>query len=530
MRLGARAFREILAVKTHRAPQDHPGAKPLIVPQSQTGHRTRVEPSEASAIIVGGGLAGIAASFVLAERGIKVTVIEKQPYLGGRLGAWTDRLATGETFQMERGFHAFFRQYYNLRALMRRVDPSLSCLTSVEDYPLCGPGGAVETFANLPHRAPWNVIELVRRTPRLKLRDLVNVNVRAALAMTTYHPERTYRAYDSMTAKEYLNSLRFPPDARQMLFEVFAHSFFNPEDGMSAADLLMMFHFYFMGNPQGLVFDVLNEPFSVALWAPFRNTLEALGVRFVLDSCVSRIDRQADGWSATLQGSSEIPTGHVMVLAMDVPGLKALVQASPHLDDLSFRQSVASLDVTLPFAVWRLWLDRKASAKRHPFVGTAGLGMLDNISLYETFEGESRRWSDRTGGSVVELHAYGITRNASEAQIQDELRRGWLEVYPEFRDAKVIDSRFLLRQDCPAFAPGAHAERPEVQTPMHDVALAGDFVRLPFPSALMERAVASGVLAANALMTRWNLVPQTVWSIAPTGMLSSLTRGGLENS
>ena len=32
-------------------------------------------------------------------------------------------------------------------------------------------------------------------------------------------------------------------DARRMLFDVFAHSFFNPEEEMSAAELLMMFHF-----------------------------------------------------------------------------------------------------------------------------------------------------------------------------------------------------------------------------------------------------------------------------------------------
>ena len=37
---------------------------------------------------------------------------------------------------MNRGFHAFFRQYYNLRALLRRADPALSMLAPVDDYPL----------------------------------------------------------------------------------------------------------------------------------------------------------------------------------------------------------------------------------------------------------------------------------------------------------------------------------------------------------------------------------------------------------
>ena len=38
---------------------------------------------------------------------------------------------------MSRGFHAFFRQYYNLRGLLRRVDPALERLTPlIADYPL----------------------------------------------------------------------------------------------------------------------------------------------------------------------------------------------------------------------------------------------------------------------------------------------------------------------------------------------------------------------------------------------------------
>ena len=61
-----------------------------------------------TAVVAGGGLAGVAAATVLAERGVSVVLVEKESDLGGRAGGWTDRLATGETFEMERGFHAFF--------------------------------------------------------------------------------------------------------------------------------------------------------------------------------------------------------------------------------------------------------------------------------------------------------------------------------------------------------------------------------------------------------------------------------------
>ena len=40
--------------------------------------------------VVGGGIAGLAAATVLAERGVRVTVIEPLSYLGGRAGSWAD--------------------------------------------------------------------------------------------------------------------------------------------------------------------------------------------------------------------------------------------------------------------------------------------------------------------------------------------------------------------------------------------------------------------------------------------------------
>ncbi len=141
----------------------------LILPRPGT-HEQVHEPK--TAVIAGGGLAGVAAAVVLAERGVSVVLAEREPFLGGRAGAWTDRLATGESFEMERGFHAFFRQYYNLQALLRRIDDRLTFLEPLEDYPILGPGGQMESFSGLPNKPPWNVVALTKRTPTLSLRDL----------------------------------------------------------------------------------------------------------------------------------------------------------------------------------------------------------------------------------------------------------------------------------------------------------------------------------------------------------------------
>jgi isorenieratene synthase len=121
---------------------------------------------------------------------------------------------------------------------------------------------------------------------------------------------------------------------------------------------------------------------------------------------------------------------------------------------------------------------------------------------------------------VIELHAYAVDATWSEEQVRADLMRGMHEAYPETRTMKVLEERFFLRQDCPAFRPGDHASRPGVETAGRGVYLAGDFVKLPFPSALMERAVTSGFMAANAILQKTTKEHVEIRTIKPRGSLA----------
>jgi isorenieratene synthase len=472
-------------------------------------------------VVVGGGIAGVAAATVLAERGVRVTLVERERFLGGRAAAWTERLASGESFEMERGFHAFFRQYYNLRALLRRIDPGLEFLQPLADYPILGPKGQVQSFAGLPRKTPQNVISLTLRTHTMGWRDLLRVNKRHALEMLTFEMQRCYARWDRESAAHYLDSLRFPPQARRLLFDVFSHSFFNPEEEMSAAELLMMFHFYFTGNPEGLLFDVAQRPFSLSIWDPFARYLTQRGVMLRLGEAACEVQRRSEsGWRvATLDDTLD---ADAVVLALTVPAVQKLVERSNDLDDPAWRKSVARLQLTRPFAVWRLWLDGPTRPERAPFAGTTGSGILDNISLYHLFEDESRDWAARHGGAVVELHAYAVDPATTEEEMRADMLQALHQLYPETASHRTVDERFLLRQDCPAFQLGSWESRPGVQTPLDGVTLAGDFVRLPIPSALMERATASGFLASNVLLSRIGVRPEPILAIQGRGVLASM--------
>ncbi len=157
---------------------------------------------------------------------------------------------------------------------------------------------------------------------------------------------------------------------------------------------------------------------------------------------------------------------------------------------------------------------------RAPFAGTTGLGPIDNISIFEKLEDESTAWAARTGGSVVELHAYAVDPKETDARTREQLLAGLFAVYPETREAKILEERWLVRRDCPAFTPGSHGTRPRPITDVPEVLLAGDFVRLPFASALMERAAASGMIAANAILRDRGLPVHEVRLPPVRGMLA----------
>jgi isorenieratene synthase len=480
--------------------------------------------------VIGGGIAGLAAAAALAERGVRVTVYEREAALGGRLAGRPVRLADGSTATMSRGFHAFFRQYYNLRGLLRRADPRLGCLTALPDYPLQHSSGTRDSFRRVPRTPPWSALGFAALSPAFGVRDLLRMNAAAALPLLDVRVPGVYDLLDGVSAADFLASIGFPQAANHLAFEVFSRSFFADPGTLSAAEMALMFHIYFLGSSEGLLFDVPDQPYPAALWDPLARYLTGHGVRICTRTAVESVDPAArGGFDVEAAGAG----GHhdTVVLALDTTGLRTLVGRSPKLGDASWREPIARLRTAPPFLVSRLWLDRAVAPERPGFLGTSGYGPLDNVSVLDRWEKEAAGWAARTGGSVVELHAYALPEGADqEAQrrlLVDALHR----VYPETRGCGIVDAHHEWRADCPLFPVGGYTDRPTVRTPDPGLVVAGDLVRTGLPVALMERAATSGFLAANALLHRWGVRGQTLWTVPDrgrSGALRTLARLGGE--
>lgn len=493
--------------------------RPMLTPRAD---RPLKVPDGTSAVVVGGGGAGISAAVVLAERGVRVTVLEAADHLGGRLGAWPRTLPDGTVQQVEHGFHGFFQQYYTWRALLRRIDPELGFLRPLDGYPVISRQWPPEDFASLPGVPPLNLLALVLRSPSLRLADLRTIDRVAATTLLEFDPVRTYADFDGTSAAELLDRLAMPDRARAVLFEVFSHSFFNREQDFSAAELIMMFHFYFLANPEGLGMDATVDDHGSCVWEPFAALLDKLGATVRTGTRADRLEpADGGGWRVLPAGGGPAVEARHVVLAADPAALRRLLDASPAVASRApeLVRQAGTLTTSAPYAVARYWTDRPVGADRPVFSGVSREATVDSVTVYSRLEDGARQWARRSGGEVVELHAYAAPDGIGADDAADRM---WAELgalWPEVPGLRVLDRETRVGHDAPGFPPGGAADRPGVRTDDPGLLLAGDWVRLPFPSALMERAAVTGVLAAGDVLTAAGARAEPVTALRPYGLL-----------
>src|ERR1035438_639597 len=129
-------------------------------------------PTQPSVAIAGGGLAGLAAACALADPGLRVTLYERRPYLGGRASSY-EYPATGEV--VDNCQHVLFRVCTNLIEFYRRIGAE-DKIRWYDDMTFIEPGGRTSRMHASPLPAPLHTAPSFLAFPFLTIKDKLAIS------------------------------------------------------------------------------------------------------------------------------------------------------------------------------------------------------------------------------------------------------------------------------------------------------------------------------------------------------------------
>jgi isorenieratene synthase len=465
--------------------------------------------------VVGGGLAGIAAASLLAERGFEVTLLERNSYLGGKAGCWEVQFPDGSAAKVDHGFHAFFRHYYNLRAFLDRIGASRH-LKRIDDYLVLAQDGKSFSFKNVATTPVLNIFSL-GSNKFYRFRDvLLNPPTWRMGDFVKYDEAKTFAEFDGLTFDKFAVQTKLPASLR-LVFHTFARAFFAPAEKLSTAELMKAFHFFYLSHDQGLLYDYFDTDYGQALTEPVRRHLTQHKVAIKLNQSITGTERQNDKF---MVGNEAFDS---LILASDVVGTREICGNSPWIKNLSKKThaEIASLQASDGYAIYRIWIERRVSPSLPVFIITEKRHVLDSVTFYHQFDRASKEWAKESGGGVYELHCYALPPAMNdETMLKAAFLTELYDHFPDLKNARILREYLQIKRDFTAFHAGLHPTRPEFRTEIPNFYLAGDWVKIPTPAMLMEAAFTSGLLCANSILTKHDLQEEPVYSVPQKGIFA----------
>jgi squalene-associated FAD-dependent desaturase len=428
---------------------------------------------ETNVAIVGGGLAGISAALALQEAGLRTTIYEARPRLGGA----TCSFRRGD-LTVDNGQHVFLRCFSAYRGLLDRLEAGgRVAVQSRFDVSVLTPSGGMGRLRRARLPGPLHLLPALARYGLLSPADRLQA-IRASLALDRLDPADP--ALDRVSMGRWLAGHGQRPWPRQALWDLFITSALNlgVEDAVlgSAA---MVCKTALLGRADAADIGIATVPLG-----ELHGTLAA-----------DRIRRT--GGDVRLRAKVDaVEPGPKIVVDGEPAAADAVVVAVPH-------RAAASLVPAEACPGQARW---------------SGLGSSPIINVHVVYDrevtglpfaaavGSPVQWVfDRTAVSglargqhlAVSVSAADRWIGLPTAEIRTVFTAALEDLFPAARRARMTDF-FVTRERHATFrqSPGSGALRPAAATRLPGIFLAGAWTDTGWPDT-MEGAVRSGLNAAR---------------------------------
>jgi zeta-carotene desaturase len=449
-------------------------------------------------VILGAGLAGLAAGMTLADAGFAVTVLERKSIPGGRASSF---FAQDSGEEVDNCQHVLMGCCTNLQDFYRRAGVE-ERIRWHHRLSFLEPNGRISVLHASRLPAPFHLLPSFFRARFLGPSDKRAV---ASALMRMLRPAQA--RLEGMTALAWLQEQRQTTPAIERFWRVVLVSALNEElERCSAAYARQIFRLGFLANRRAYEMGIPAVPLS-DLYDPCVRRIQAAGgeVHFRQVARALELDPAGAVRGVRVNDGEPVPADYVVsALSFEaVPGLLPGAWAEhPHF------QGCARLEPS-PISAVHLWYDREVTAMDHAvlldrpvqwmFNKTRNYSRENGSSYLGCVVSASREWLSWPRGRIVET-------------TEQEIRAAFPAAAPAtlLRSAVIKEARATF-----SASPGVDALRPAPATPIPRFYLAGDWVRTGWPPT-MEGAVRSGYQAAEQILAAEGrpqrfLLPELAW-------------------
>jgi len=445
-------------------------------------------------IVIGGGLAGLAAGVALAESGWRVRLFEQRPFLGGRATSYV--LPDGE--------HVDNCQHV-----------TLGCCTNLDDfYRRIGAAGKIKFFdrllfldpqgrkgemqaGSLP--APFHLTGSFATFAPLNVFDKLSI-ARAMLdILQTQGKPSDLNENGGISMLEWLRRRGQTKRAIERFWRVVLVSALDEElDRTDARFGVDVFWKAFLSNSTGYRMGVPAVPLA-NLYDGCKSEIERRGGEVILRAPVRGLKIE-NGELAGIRFDEgrEETAADTYIFAVPHTALVELLPESVKQSD----PSLANLDKikVAPITGVHFWFDRPVMTE--PFVtliDTTTQWIFNKTALYADSNGAGQNPASGQYLQLVISASYDLLQK-SRQEIIDLCLTEVRQALPAVRNAELVKAT-VIKEAAATFSPepGVDRWRPKQQTAVPRLFLAGDWTDTGWP-ATMEGAVRSGYLAAEALL------------------------------
>jgi squalene-associated FAD-dependent desaturase len=421
-----------------------------------------------SAIVIGGGLAGLAAAAALGESGFEVDVFEARPFLGGRATSYP---VPGDNSEIiDNCQHVLLRCCVNLLNFYGRLGVA-DRIHFYRQFFFIEPGGRTSALEAGGLPAPLHFTGSFWDLKFLSLTDKFAI-ARGLWAIRTEHGKRP--DLDRITMLQWLEEKGQTKRAIERFWNQVLVSAVNEDlRHMAASHGFQVFWLGFLARADSYEMGVpavpLGDLYGPEGWKRIPN------VRFHLRTPVETV-RAENGTVTGVAASGARHAADYYISALPFERLPAIVPALG-LDLEGFEHS--------PITGIHLWFDRSITGLPHAT-------LLDRTI----------QWMfNKSGGRYVQL-VVSASRQLVEMPRGDIIAlalRELAEFFPLAAEAK-LERAHVVKEVRATFSARAGLEqaRPVSATGFGNLFLAGDWTRSGWPP-IMESAVRSGYLAAEAV-------------------------------